>query len=161
MKILTQLTLAACLTGMLALVSGCQTGPIYKQGFDFNQYHTFAIRPLPTSGIPQDPTLVARLGPATRQAVQDTLAGKGFKEVPQSEADFQVSLLFDYTPVPEDELGRHDRHTIEIQILDSKSNKVVWSHWMHRTSARTMSPETAQKVAAELLEPFPPGAHGP
>src|SRR5215510_1737027 len=99
MKIVTQLSLALGMAGLLALASGCQTGPVHKQGFDFSHYHTFAIRPLPTTGTPRDPTIVARLGPTARQAVQETFVGKGFKEVPQSEADFQVALLFDYAPV--------------------------------------------------------------
>ena len=97
MKMVTQLSLTA-MTALLALASGCQTGPVHKQGFDFSHYHTFAIRPLPTTGTTLDPTIVARLGPTARQAVQETLAGKGFKEAPQSEADFQVELLFDRNP---------------------------------------------------------------
>src|SRR5262249_32328875 len=101
MKVVTQLTLPVALAGLLALISGCQTGPVHTQGFDFSHYHTFAIRPLPTGGTPRDPTIVVRLGPTARQAVQQTLADKGFQQVPQSEADFQVILLFDYAPVPE------------------------------------------------------------
>jgi hypothetical protein len=158
MKTFTQLTLTITMVGLLAFVSGCETNPAYKQGFDFSQYHTFAIRPLPTTQTPRDPTIVARLGPATRQVAQETLTGKGFKEVPQSQADFQVDLLFDYVPAPEDEFGRHDRHMFEIHIIDSKSNKVVWSHWRHRTTARTMSPEAARKIVAEMLMSFPPAA---
>ena len=158
MKIVTQLTLTVAMAGLLVLASGCQTGPVHKQGFDFSHYHTFAIGPLPTTGTTLDPTIVTRLGPTARQAVQETLAGKGFKEVPQSEADFQVSLLFDYAPVPEDEFGRHERHMFEIHILDGKSNKVVWAHWRHRSTDRTISAEAARKVVAEMLMPFPPGA---
>jgi hypothetical protein len=158
MKTVTQLTLTVAMAGLLVLVSGCETNPAHKQGFDFSHYHTFAIRPLPTSGTPRDPTIVARLGPTARQAVQETLAAKGFKEVPQSEADFQVDLLFDYAPVPEDEFGRHERHMFEIHIIDSKSNAVVWAHWTHRTTSRTMSPEAARKIVTEMLTPFPPGA---
>jgi hypothetical protein len=158
MKTVTQLSLTVAMAGLLALASGCRSGPVHKQGFDFSQYHTFAIRPLPTTGTPRDPTIVARLGPIARQTVQETLAAKGFKEVPQNEADFQVSLLFDYTPVPEDEFGRHERRMFDIQIRDRKSDEVVWEHWRHRTTDRTMSPEAAQKVVAEMLEPFPPTA---
>jgi hypothetical protein len=158
MKIVTQLTLNVAMAGLLAFASGCKTGPVQKQGFDFRQYHTFAIRPLPTTGTPRDPTLAARLGPTARQAVQDTLSAKGFKEVPQSQADFHVNLLFDYAPVPEDEKGRQERHMLEIDIVDSKSNEVVWSDWRHRTTDRTISAEGAQKLVAEMLKPFPPGA---
>ena len=158
MKIGTQLALTVAMAGLLALAPGCQTGPVHKQGFDFSHYHTFAIRPLPTTGTALDPTIVARLGPTARQTVEETLAGKGFKEAPQSEADFQVALLSDYAPVPEDELGRHERRMFEIQILDSKSNEVVWSHWRHRTTDRTMSAEAARKALTEMLMPFPPGA---
>jgi hypothetical protein len=160
MKVFTHLTLSACLAGLLALVSGCQTGPVYKQGFDFSHYHTFAIRPLPTTGTPRDPTIVARLGPTVRQTVQETLVAKGFKEMPLSEADFQVDLLFDYAPVP-DEFGREERHMFEIHIFDSKGNEVVWSNWRHRTTDRSISPEAARKLVAEMLEHFPPGAHAP
>jgi len=158
MKILVQLTLTVAMAGLLALGSGCKTRPFHKQGFDFSHYHTFAIRPLPATGTPRDPTIVARLGPPVRQAVEETLAGKGFKKVPQSEADFQVSLLFDYLPVAEDELGRHERRTLEIDIIDSHSNETVWSDWRQRTTDITMSPEAAGKVAAAMLKPFPPGA---
>jgi hypothetical protein len=157
MKIATQLILTVALAGLLALASGCQTGPVHKQGFDFSHYHTFAIRPLPTTATPLDPTLVARLGPTARQAVAETLSGKGFREVSQSEADFQVSLLFDYTPVPEDEFGRHEHRMFEIDILDSKSNTVVWSHWRHRTTDRNISQEDARRIVTEMLTPFPPG----
>jgi hypothetical protein len=158
MKMVTQLTLTIAMAGLLALGSGCQTNPGHKKGFDFSQYHTFAIRPLPTTGTFRDPTMAARLGPTVRQAVQETLAGKGFKEVPQNEADFQVALMFDYAPVAEDEFGRKERHMFEIQILDSKSNEVVWAHWRDRTKDRTMSAEAARKVVSEMLMPFPPGA---
>jgi hypothetical protein len=157
MKTVIEFTRSVAMAGLLALASGCQTGPVHKQGFDFSQYHTFAIRPLPTTGTPRDPTITARLGPTARQSIQQTLVGKGFKEVPTSQADFQVELLFDYAPVPEDEFGRHERHMFEIHILDSKSNKVVWSHWKHRTTDRTMSTEAARKIVAEMLMPFPPG----
>ena len=157
MSMVKQLTLTITMAGLLALASGCQTGPAHKQGFDFSHYHTFAIRPLPATGTPRDPTLVTRVGPSARQAAQETLAGKGFKEVPPGEADFQVSLLFDYAPVPEDEFGRHERHMFEIHILDSKSNEAVWANWKHRTTDRTISPEAARKIVAEMLEPFPPG----
>ena len=142
MKILIQLSLTVVIAGLLALGSGCKTGPFHKQGFDCSHYHTFAIHPLPTTGTPRDPTIVARLGPTVRQAVEETLAGKGFKEVPRSEADFQVSLLFDYLPVPEDEYGRHERRMLEIEILDGKSNEVVWSDWRHRTTDRANSTGT-------------------
>jgi hypothetical protein len=157
MKITAQLTLTVAMAGLLVLASGCQTGPTHKQGFDFSHYHTFAIRPLPTTGTPRDPTLAARLGPTARQAAQETLSAKGFKEVPESEADFQVNLLFDYAPVPEDEKGRQERHMLEIDIIDSKSTEVVWSDWRHRTTDRAISPEGAQKLVAEMLKPFPPG----
>jgi hypothetical protein len=158
MKVIAHLPLTIAMTGLLALAFGCETGPVHKQGFDFSHYHTFVIRPLPTNATPRDPTMVARLGPTARQAVQETLSGKGFKEVPQSEADFQISLLFDYAPVPEDEFGRHEVHMFEIQILDSKSNQVVWSHWRYRTRDRSVSPEAARKIIAEMLMSFPPGA---
>jgi hypothetical protein len=128
MRIVTQLTLVVAMAGMLAFVSGCETNPAHKQGFDFSHYHTFAIRPLPTTGTQRDPTMAVRLGPTVRQAVQETLSGKGFKEVPQTEADFQVALRFGSRPVPEVEFGREERHMFEIQIVDSKSNEVVWAH---------------------------------
>jgi hypothetical protein len=47
----------------------------------------------------------------------------------------------------------------EIQIFDSKSNEVVWLHWRHRTTDRTISPEAARKVVADMLMPFPPGGN--
>lgn len=157
MKTVTQSTLIVTMASLLALVSGCQTGPAHKEGFDFSQFHTFAILPQPTTGTPKDPTLVTRLGPTARQAVQETLTGKGFKEVPQGEADFQVSLLFDHSPVPEDEFGRHEQRMFEIHIIDSKSNHAVWGNWKHRTTDRTISPDATRKVIAEMLEHFPPG----
>lgn len=157
MKTVTQLTLTVAMAGLLALSSGCQTGPTHKKDFDFGHYHTFAIRPLPTTGTSRDPAMATRLGPTVRQTVQDTLVAKGFKEVPQSEADFQVSILFDYAPVPEDEKGRNEHHMLEIEIVDSKSNEVVWSDWRHKTTDRSISPEAARKAVAEMLKPFPPG----
>ena len=156
MKRLIQLALNVAATGLLVLGSGCQTGPSQKRGLDFSQYHTFAIRPLPaTAGTPRDPTIVTRLGPTARQAAQETLLSKGYKEVPQGEADFQVSLLFDYLPEHEDESGRLERRVLEIEIIDSKSNEVVWSDWRHRTTDTTMSPDAARKVVADMLKRFP------
>jgi len=158
MKLVT-LTATVAMAGLLALITGCETSHVHKESFDFSQYHTFAIGPLPTGGTHWDPTLGARLGPTFRQTLRETLIGKGFKEVPQGEADFQVKLLFDYSPVPEDEFGRQELHMFEIHISDSKSNQVVWSNWRKRTKSRDMSPETARKIVAEMLQPFPPGAH--
>ena len=127
MNIVSQQIRIVAVAGLLALAVGCETNPVHKHGFDFSRYHTFAIRPLPTAGTAQDPTIATRLGPTVRQAVQDTLASKGFKEVPQSEADFQVSVDFSYAPVHEDPSGREERRMLKIDILDSKSNEVVWS----------------------------------
>jgi hypothetical protein len=157
MKILLPLALNVAMAGLLTLASGC-TGPVHKPGFDFSHYRTFAIRPLPTAGTSRDPSIAVRLGPTARQAIEETLAGKGFKQVPQSEADFQVSLRFDYLPIHEDELGRDERRRLEIEIIDSKSNEVVWSDWRHRTTDRTMPPEAFRNVVAKMLKPFPPGA---
>jgi hypothetical protein len=137
----------------LLVSSGCQSGPVSKPGFDFSRYHTFALLPLPEAGTYQDPTIAARLREPGTQAIVETLAAKGFQQVPENEADFLVNLSFDYQP----EADRNETRLLDIQVIDARSREVVWSTWWHRTTDMTLPPGEFRKVIQRKLAPFPPG----
>jgi hypothetical protein len=155
MKRLTPFLPVIAVAGMLALSFGCASTMNSKQGFDFSQYHTFAILPLPEKGTYQDPAIVTRLGGPVRESIVDTLSTKGFKEAKESEADFLVKILFDYQP----DQGRRELRMFDIQIIDRKTGEVVWSQYSQRLTDNTMPPEAARKRVADMLKPFPPGSH--
>jgi hypothetical protein len=153
-KNLTHFIPLIAVAGMVLFGSGCQSGPTHKQGFDFSRYHTFAILPVTARGTYQDPALVTRLkGPVT-ETVVETLTGKGFKQVAESEADFHVNLLFDYREEP----GQTEQRMFDLQIIDAKTKEVVWSDYWHRTTDATLPPEVVHQGVADMLKPFPPGA---
>ena len=137
---------------VLLFITGCKTGPTYKPGFDFSRYHTFAILPMATAGTYQDPSIVTRLGGPARESALATLRAKGFKDVPEAEADFHVKMLFDWLP----EKGTTEQRMFRIEMLDGKSREVVWATGLHRTTDTAWPPEVVRERVAEMLKPFPP-----
>ena len=155
MNTLVKAILPIVTASMLLISSGCQSGPDYRQGFDFTRYHTFAILALPTKGTYQEPAIAIHLGRPGTEAIVEQLTSKGFKETGESEADFLVNMKFDYIP----EQNRTETRMLDIQIIDGKSREIVWSTWLRRTTDMTMSPEAFKEQIARLIQPFPPGSH--
>ncbi len=154
MKTFARIIIGIIITSTALLNSGCQSGPAYRQGFDFSRYRTFAIEPLPTKGTYEDPAIALRLGPSVKKAIVETLTAKGFKEVTRAESDFQVKLRFDYLP----EHNRVETRMLDIQFIDGQSQEIVWSTWLRRTTDNPLPPEAISKLIADLLKPFPPGS---
>jgi hypothetical protein len=157
MNTLKQIVPMIAAAGVLLLTFGCTSTPTYKQGFDFSQYRTFALLPLPEGGSYQDPAIVNRLGPPAQESIVETLAAKGFKQTKESEADFLVKLQFDY----QEEQGRHEQRMFEIHMLDAKSKEVVWSKYYQRTTDSTHPVEVVRQIVAKMLKFFPPGSKQP
>lgn len=155
MKKLLKLIPVIAAAGMLVFGAGCQSAPTHKQGFDFSRYHTFAVLPVAAKGTYQDPGLVTRMERPVTETVVETLTGKAFKQVAESEADFHVNLLFNYW----EEQGRTEQRMFNLQIIDAKTKEVVWSDYWHRTTDATLPPEVVRKGVANMLKPFPPGSH--
>jgi hypothetical protein len=147
----------------VALFSGCQSGPTHKQGFDFGRYHTFAVLPIVANGTYTDPGIVTRLGSSVQDTVVDKLSAKGFKQINESEADFLVSMKFDFWPGSTD-TGVSDQHVtyedrlFDLQIIDKQSKAVVWSNYIRRKTDKTLPDAVVRQRVADLLKPFPPGA---
>lgn len=150
------LPMAALFSALLFIV-GCKSGPSYKSGFDFSQYHTFAIQPITAQGTYEDPALITRLQRPVTETVATTLTGKGFKQVAASEADFLVKPLFNFWQ----EQGRVEERRFNLEIIDVKTGQVVWSNFYYRTTDQSLPSDVVCQKVAEMLQPFPPGANQP
>jgi hypothetical protein len=155
MKSFGKLFSGLAVAGLLFLGAGCQTGPRHAAGYDFSRLRSFAVLPVSAPGTYEDPALVARLSVPAREAVVETLTAKGLRQTGAAEADCHVKMLFDYLP----ESGRTETRMFALQILDAKSQQVVWSDYWHRTTDTSLPTDAVRAGIAKMLQPFPPGKH--
>ncbi len=168
------------------LALGCASLPIetdYDPSFDFGGYKGFAWlaeeQPITGDVRLDNPLLHERL----RQAIQQTLAAAGFEQVDGGSADFRVgyhlslqqrldvSTLnshYGYGPganrwgygPPETVVREYEEGTLVIDVVDARSDRLVWRGSAYGRMRESATPEQrqqrAQEVVATILERFPP-----
>ncbi len=159
MKTLKRILFPVFSGGIFLLACGCQTTPGYtsKPGADFSHYQTFAFADFGRRGPVSDPTAPLRQRRAVQSSLTETLDHKGFTEARPETADFIVKVYGQFIPdLPN--VNSLEERTMTIDIIDAKTKEVVWSASRTRISTITLTPEAAGQLAAQMLEPFPPGA---
>ena len=168
------------------LALGCASLPIetdYDPAFDFGGYKRFAwlSEKSPITGDVRldNPLLHERL----RQAIQQTLTAAGFEQVEAGSGDFRVgyhlslqqrldvSTLdrhYGYGPAanrwgygpPETIVREYEEGTLVIDVVDARSDRLVWRGAAHGRMRESTTPEDrrqrAHQVVAAILERFPP-----
>ncbi|MBW2416673.1 MAG: DUF4136 domain-containing protein [Deltaproteobacteria bacterium] len=175
----------------LLLALGCAALPVetdYDPAFDFGGYKQFGWltekQPLTGDVRLDNPLLHERL----REAIGQTLTAAGFEAVPSDDlasADFRVGYHlalqrrldvttldshYGYGPganrwghgPPETIVREYDEGTLVIDVVDSKSDRLVWRGSAYGRMSETATPEQRQErahgVVATILELFPPSA---
>jgi len=169
----------------LLLALGCASLPVetdYDPAFDFGGYQRFAWlaekQPLTGDVRLDNPRLHERL----RQAIQQTLTASGF-DAEAGSADFRVGYHlslqqrldvttldshYGYGPgasrwgygPPETVVREYDEGTLVIDVVDSRSDRLVWRGSAFGRMSESATPEERQDRAraavAMILERFPP-----
>src|SRR5436190_7564916 len=178
MKSLRSFTLVFCLC-----LAGCATTPKintdFKPGTDFSRFKTFALLPLPAQAPASDPGLFVRVAEPARQAVVESLAAKGLREVDRAQADCTINLRGSSLPrveikdwgyttwsyglgtVPvhtgERQIRSYAERTLIIEIFDNHSKELAWVGWAKGEGYGKVKVERLQVVIRQILALFPPG----
>jgi hypothetical protein len=132
----------------------------YNHDVDFARYKTFAVAPPVIDGSPSDAAAARGLIPQASQSVIETLTSKGFAVAgtPES-ADLLVKVEAHFAPEsqPKREDQTHERRTVTIDILDNKTQQVIWSRWRRHVTNQPIGSVPIREIMAQMLKPFPPG----
>lgn len=173
----------AFLIAIAALVIGCsgiKVSSDYNPQTDFGSLKKYAWLPKARqkTGDPRldSPLLAARI----EQAIEDTLAAKGYRLADVAEADFFVNYhvgieaKIDVTSVPttygygrwggvytsETRVDQYDQGTLLIDFIDREQDDLVWRGSGQARVNEDGSPrereERVRKAVAAILEQFPP-----
>lgn len=169
----------------LAAVSGCASLTVrrdYDAEHDFASFKTYTWQHevQPETGNPRiDNSL---LDDRIRRAVNNTLAGKGFRQVDRSDADFLVAYFRDYRSritggswnvgVGRSGYGRYgsvgygsdiseyDESILTLDILSPEDERTIWRGVGIRTTYEGSSPDKitriVNKAVSKILKKFPP-----
>ncbi len=182
---------AAVLMGLL-LFSACSSYSVktdYDPTITYASYHTFdwyaASKKAKGKGSGTDPLMDKRV----RVAVQAVLEAKGFQQETQGEPDFLVTYYPIYqnrkyrttttvgggygwgrrhwgygvgTRFSTSQVHQYREGTIMLEIVDSRSNQLVWQGAAEGALTNLNNPEEAleqiHKAVRDMLANFPPGA---
>ena len=177
-----KLLLLALSTGVLSGCSSISVSRDFDASTDFSALKTFAWQHAeqPQTG---DPRLDNDLNDERiRNAVNATLAAKGFRPVGRDDADFLVAYFTDHqrklssgsvsVGVGRGSSGRHggvgyssgvsdyDQATLTLDILNSSDEKMVWRGVGSRSSYEGSNPAKSVRIINEsvekILAKFPP-----
>lgn len=175
----------------LALLAACSSYTVktdYDPTITYSSYKTFdwyaASKRAKGKGSGTDPLLDKRV----RASVQAALEGKGYSQETVAEPDFLVTYYPIYqnkkyrtttsfgggygfgrrywgygvgTRFSTSQVHKYREGTIVLEIVDSKSNQLVWQGSVEGALTRLENPEDAQeqinKAVRDLLTNFPPG----
>lgn len=176
---------------ILALaLAGCahQVRTEYDRGAEFDALETFAWR-APENAEVDDPILDSDLlDRRVGKTVTETLAGRGYREVPPEKADFVVT----YHTAKDEKLRErsgfsfafgtgyhHGYHSaivrtgpgsesynegaliIDVLIPEDSGDRLIWRSWREaRLSQEAFSEESVRAMVRSILDRFPPG-HAP
>jgi hypothetical protein len=167
------------------LAAGCETAPLVidrKSDADIEQFHSFALLPLPHPGSERVSARALQLAQVAREAAVSTLTSKGFTEAATNNADFLVRLQGQSlpkgpvapvgfgatvltgrgaTPVYDpDSLDAvtYDERTLRVEVFDNRTREMVWSGWTRKLSSRPTEPEQIEKAVRRILSKFPSAA---
>ena len=171
------------LSGALATVAvlACATPQVdvsYEEDADFSALKTFAWYPRETRiGGDRAAALPPDLPNAVRPMVESTLREKGYAKVAPQSADFLVvyhlslerridtQMLAGALSGSEWEMHRPTEHTVEydegtliIDLLDTRSRRLVWSGRSQRRLHREARPHEVEESVSRILARFPPGS---
>lgn len=155
MKIILKLNLPLLSAFVIFLGCACATTPPETTA-SLSGHQTFAVAPLPAQGPASDPGAASRLNNTVREAIVETLSGKGYKEVDLSAADFIVKLHTEFSP--DGLIESSEERILRIEFLDKRSNALLWSKQRGRSSSRTLEPALARKSIVEMLSSVPPSS---
>ena len=170
------------------LVTGCGTtvNVDYDETTDFSALRSFSLKTVPQKAT-DDPRLDSALvQQRITSAIERNLLSKGFIKK-DKQADFQVVYWFDvkqeietrgssvhigvgtfsrHTAVgfgygfPASDVQSYDRGVLTIDMIDSKTNKLLWRGSSGRRLYDGSTPEESKKIineiVAEIIELFPP-----
>ncbi|MDY6799294.1 MAG: DUF4136 domain-containing protein [Pseudomonadota bacterium] len=166
---------------MVLLVSGCASDVVldYNASAGFDRYQSWAFA---ASGDKGGPEIVSLDGTRVRAAVDRALKGHNMTQVEPGEAD----LLVNWRIVEEERLERQgvglglgfgsghfgwgiassppvraiEEGKLVVELVDTRTNEVVWRATSRRYLNETQSPETRRKlideVVAEMFSRYPP-----
>lgn len=159
----------------------------YDPQMSFSQYRTYSwiAQDQAVEGDPAvNSPLVAR---RIRHAVDSALASMGYQQVTSGTPDFRVAYLVASGEKVQDGIyyghggyrGGHGRHgggypgysyeylegTLVLDIVDARTNDLVWRGWAKDALHDNPKPENVQKyvneAVANILKSFPPGPPRP
>lgn len=175
---------------LVLALAGCahQVRTEYDRSAEFDNLETFAWR-APEDREVDDPILDSDLlDRRVEKTVTETLAGRGYRQVPPAEADFVVT----YHTAKEEKLrersgfsfafgtgyhvGRHSAivHTgpggesysegaliIDVLIPEESGDRLIWRSWREALlSQEAFSEESVRAMVRGILDRFPPGHAG-
>lgn len=172
---------AAVATASLAGCSGMTVRSDFNPQADFSRYSTYAWLPTPQTGNPRvDNALVEG---RIKTAVDQTLADKGYRQVPADQATFWVGYHLSvegrmdvttvnsyygygwgpwyYGPGYQDTHVRYyDQGMLLIDVVDAQAKELAWRGTAEAEVRPDMSPEQRQQrvneAVSKILARFPP-----
>jgi hypothetical protein len=157
---------------MFFLATGCSSLRVkvnYEPGYNFGALKTYAW--FKGEARRDDPL---NIDPAIRipymQSADTVLKGKGFQLAEGTESDFVVSLVgrtesvYRYSggtlSIESLDVGNVWEGTLVVEIMDSKTQAVIWSCRASRAIRRGLDPEQRDayslKITKRVLKKFPP-----
>ena len=149
-----------CRSGFGGVGVRCKTNSNveYRKDADFTHYRTFAVLQPIVQSPPSDTAAGNRLVMPAREAAAETLMNKGFVVSTPEVADFLVRMKAGFVgegPIKAEE-PRQERRMLTIEIVDRKTQEVVWSRWRSRVTNQPLGTVQIREIVAEMLKPFPP-----
>lgn len=185
----TRLLLGALGVAALTLLSGCATKPMMNfdlnREVDISEFKTFALMPLPERVKGARLDAVKHYGPASQEAIRESLIAHGYTEAASlEEADFALNVKAAVTPtlnvsqwgyttgnyagsdywgtssyyeVVADVDVRPDDHSIVVlEIYENKEKTLAWCAWMvDRTKRNRIPVEEFTDLLKGMLATFP------
>ncbi len=124
------------------------TGANADAEYDFASVKTFAF-----AMVPPRP-LASANGKILRAAIQEALTQRGFKEVPEAEADIWVAYdvgIFTASSVSWGKQGGPGQGRIVVRAIDPKEKREVWYGWAEANLRSQPDPERRIRAAVEVL----------
>lgn len=172
--------LTAAMAVVFLALSACAVKPYteYDRGADFGQYHSFAWR-MPDFGTVDHPILDnPLLGKRVHEDVVSVLEGRGYRQ-DENAPDFYVTFHTAFRTREQDTyLGfraghywpysravfvqmephrEYDEGTLIIDIVDAKTNELVWRGWRNVfLSQQNFDEPRLYETVAYILDAFPP-----
>lgn len=160
--------LLLCLGAVVLFQMACASTPSGASAAARVRGQSYAISMLSPQGTAYERSTLEQLAPVAVDAVNTTLAGKGYREAPAESADLLVRLSGKFAPDYKAEFAKTtgeitptvttenaQHRVLLIEILDNRTKSTLWSDSRSGSGGGTPPPERLRAIIAEMLLPLP------